>query len=113
LEEWRSKIREDAINNVKTNLILEKIAQLKGFEVSDEELEEELRKMGEGAAHDIQARKKQMQESGSLTALKESLHREKALNNIMAGDKIEETIVESSDNDAQRQGDLVNKQEPN
>jgi len=113
LEEWRGKIREDAINNVKTNLILEKIAQLKGFEVSDEELEEELKKMVEGAAHDIQARKKQMQESGSLPALKESLLREKALNNIMTGYKIEETTVESNGNDAQQQGDLINRQEPN
>lgn len=48
LDTLRANFRPQAENNVKVRLALEKIAELEGITVTDEEIEEELKKMAEG-----------------------------------------------------------------
>ena len=43
----KEQVREEAINRIETQLVLEKIANIEGITVSDEELNEELAKMAE------------------------------------------------------------------
>jgi trigger factor len=98
LQEWRQNSRAEAVKQVKANLILEKIAQLKNIDLSENELEEELKKMRQGETNDLESLKKKMEENGTLTRLRESLIREKALNNIMENYNIETVIEESNQN---------------
>ncbi len=111
LEKWRQENRDDAAGNVKANLILEKIAQIKGIEVSDQELDEELKKVGMGAKQDTQTLKKQMEENGRLANLKESLLREKTLNNMLEGYKIEVITADNIDDQAPQGQNIEEEQE--
>ena len=46
-KEFRDEIKEDALKRVKTRLIVNKIAEQEGFEVTDEDMNEELEKMAQ------------------------------------------------------------------
>ncbi len=111
LEKWREENRDDATGNVKANLILEKIAQIKEIEVSDQELNEELKKVGTEAKQDVQTLKKQMEENGRLASLKESVLREKTLNNMLEGYKIEVITADNIDDQAPQGQNIEEEQE--
>ena len=60
--EFRENLREDAVKRVKMRLIIKAIVAAEGFSASDEEIEEEIRQMGEQYDIDVDKLKKTMGE---------------------------------------------------
>ena len=74
----REANRDQAINEVKASLILDKIAQAEGIDVSDDEFERELLMLSLQSREPLDPLRKRMQEDGSLVRMKDQIRREKA-----------------------------------
>ena len=59
-EKFRSEYRDAALNDVKAQLVLEKIAKTEGIEATDEELEQEIAKMAEQYKQPVEEMKKHL-----------------------------------------------------
>jgi trigger factor len=84
LEEWKP----DVIEDIKTNLILEKIGQNEQTQVSDEELDQEVAKIAEAQKKSVEEMKielsKQQNNISSLNILRENLKIEKIYSMLLA-----------------------------
>lgn len=111
LEKWRENNLDEATQQVKANLLLEKIAQIKELDISDDEVDAGLKKMGELSDVDLQKLKKQMQDDGRLEGFSESLLREKTLKNLIESYKIEDLTEEKPQAQEQDATGLTTNQE--
>ncbi len=88
-------VRPTAEKTVKVKLLLEKVAELEGIEVSDEELEEEIQKLADNLfGGDYVKARQSLEERGLLPMIKEDIRRQKALDRLIELAEIEETQEE-------------------
>jgi trigger factor len=84
-------IRPTAEKTVKVKLLLEKVAELEGIEVTDEDLEKEIEKLAEAAFDgDAVLARKSLEEKGLLEMIKQDILRQKALDRLIELAEIEE-----------------------
>ena len=73
----RAAQRDQAINEVKASLLLDKIAERENITISDEDLERELLMLSLQQREPIEALRKRLAQDGSLNRIREQLRREK------------------------------------
>ena len=73
----REAQRDQAVNEVKASLILDKIAEREGVEISDEDMERELLMLSIQQREPMETLRKRLEEDGSLQRIRESLRRER------------------------------------
>jgi trigger factor len=79
-EQIEKDLREQADRNVRAQLILEEVGRREGFQVSEEELRDEVRYHAEAMRTDPAQLAKELGERGRLMALAGDIVRRKALN---------------------------------
>ncbi|WP_206811020.1 trigger factor [Paradesulfitobacterium ferrireducens] len=77
--DMRERFRPQAAESVKTELVLEGIAKAEGIQVSEDELNEELKKLGELYKQDPEALKQSLIARGELEYYKQSLVNDKTV----------------------------------
>ncbi len=94
-------VRPTAEKTVKVKLLLEKVAELEGIEVTDEDVEKEIQKLADAAfgGDYVQARQS-LEEKNLLPMIKEDILRQKALDRLIELAEVEE--VEASEEEAQK-----------
>ena len=108
IEEFREQIRYDAERKVKSRLIVQAIAKNEGIEVSEEELTEELRKMG--VQYGVDAEKMRDLVGNDIKYIKNDIASKKALDIIAANavvNEIDYDQVEAQKSDQQKLEDKV------
>src|SRR6056297_3136168 len=78
-EGWREQNREAAENRTRSNLVLEAIAEKEGIEVSEEEIEEQIKEIAENNEQDPEQIKTFLQMQGQLNELRNGLKMEKTI----------------------------------
>ncbi len=78
-EEFLAGHRADAVGNVKVDLALRAVVTAEGIDISDEELDEELEKVAEGANEKPAKLRKQLEANGALPLVRLDLSKAKAL----------------------------------
>jgi trigger factor len=78
-EDFIAAHREDAVGSVKVDLALRAVVVAEGIEISDEELDEELENVAEGAGEKPAKLRKQLEANGVLPMVKLDLAKAKAL----------------------------------
>jgi trigger factor len=73
----RGAQRDQAVNEVKASLILDKLAEIEGAKVSDDELDREIFMASLQAREPIETLRKRMVEDGSIDRMREQMLREK------------------------------------
>ncbi len=73
----RDAQRDQAINEVKASLILDRIAQQENIDVTDEDLERELMILSLQSREPVESLRKRLAEDGSLQRLRDQMRREK------------------------------------
>ena len=73
----RSAQRDSAVAEVKTNLLLERIAEKEGVTVSDEELDNELQLAALQSREPYETLRQRLTDDGGLARIREQLKREK------------------------------------
>ena len=76
-ERLRGAQREQAVNEVKVSLILDKVAERENITVTDEDLERELLMLSLQSREPVEALRKRLSEDGSLDRIREQMRREK------------------------------------
>ena len=76
----RAGQREAAVKEVKSNVLLAKIAMKENIQVSDEELEQEIAAMAQQMQQPVDEVKKRLTQDGSVERLRDRMRTEKALN---------------------------------
>jgi trigger factor len=90
-------VKPTAEKTVKVKLLLEKVAELEGIEVSDEELEEEIQKLADSLfGGDYVKARQSLEERGLLPMIREDIKRQKALDRLIELAEIEEVKEEES-----------------
>ena len=79
-EVMHERLRPQATENVKTDLVLEAIAKAEGIEVTEDEVNEEIKKLSEQYKQDAQLLKQSLIARGELGFYKQSLISEKTVN---------------------------------
>lgn len=82
-EVMKERLRPQAAESVKMDLVLETIAKVEGIEVSEDEVDEEIQKLGERHGQDGAALKKALIARGELRFYKQSLISEKTVNYLV------------------------------
>ena len=88
-ESYRENFRESALRNIQTELILEKIKELEAVEVSEEEVDKEIKLAAAGLKQSEEAIRKEMGEG-----LRNQLGRRKTLELLVKKSKIQEDIID-------------------
>ncbi|WP_457568453.1 trigger factor [Desulfurobacterium sp.] len=84
-------VKPTAEKTVKVKLLLEKIAELEGIEVSDEDVEKEIEKLAEMAfGGDAVLARQSLEERGLIPMLKQDVLRQKALDRLVELAEVEE-----------------------
>ena len=76
-ERLRAAQRDQAVNEVKVSLILDKVAEQEHIEVTDEDLERELLMLSIQSREPLETLRKRLAEDGSLDRIREQMRREK------------------------------------
>ena len=76
----QERLRPQAVESVKTDLVLEAIAKAEGIEVTEDEVNEEIKKLSEQYKQDAQLLKQTLIARGELGFYKQSLISEKTVN---------------------------------
>lgn len=108
MEEFRDQIRLDAEKKVKSRLIVQAIAKNENIEVSEEELTEELRRMG--VQYGVDAEKMRELVGNDIKYIRNDLASKKALDIIAANavvNEIDYEQIEADKSDAQKLQDKV------
>ncbi len=108
IEEFREQIRYDAERKVKSRLIVQAIAKNEGIEVTEEELTEELRRMG--VQYGVDAERMRELVGNDIKYIKNDLASKKALDIIAANAVVHEIDydqVEAQKSDQQKLEDKV------
>ncbi len=78
----RTAQRDSALNEVKSSLILDRIAETENVEVGDEEFEAQLQLLAYQARESIETLRKRLTDDGGLARIREQLRREKTVNQL-------------------------------
>lgn len=78
----REAQRDQAVNEVKASLILDRIAETENIEVSEDEMERELLMLSIQAREPLEALRKRLTEDGSINRMREQIRREKTGNGL-------------------------------
>jgi trigger factor len=73
----RAAQRDSAINEVKANILLDRIADEESIEIDDEEFDRELRIAAIQARESVEALRSRLTEDGGLARIREQMRREK------------------------------------
>jgi trigger factor len=73
----RAAQRDQALNEVKLSLILDKVAEQENITVSDDDMERELLMLSIQSREPLDALRKRLSEDGSLNRIREQMRREK------------------------------------
>lgn len=76
----RAAQRDGAVSEVKTNLLLDKIAETEGITVSDEELDREIQLAALQSNEPVEALRQRLTQDGGLARIREQMKREKTAN---------------------------------
>ncbi len=76
----RAAQRESAVGEVKTNLILDKIAETEGVTISDEELDREVQLAALQSNEPVETLRQRLTQDGGLARIREQMKREKTAN---------------------------------
>jgi trigger factor len=87
MDTFRGQFSEQAEKEVKTQLVLEKISKVEGFEVSEEELDEEIKRMAENYKQDEEEYRKHLKE-GELEYIKSGLIIKKTIDYLVENAKL-------------------------
>jgi len=79
-EVMQERLRPQAAESVKSDLVLEAIAKAEGIDVTEDEVDEELKKLGERHKQDAELLKKSLVARGEIAFYKQSLISEKTVN---------------------------------
>ncbi|MDP4127671.1 MAG: trigger factor [Bacillota bacterium] len=79
-EEAKERLRPQAVEGVKTELVIEAIAKLEGIEVTEDEVNEEFKKLGERYNQDPATLKQTLMARGEFGFYKQSLINDKTVN---------------------------------
>jgi len=91
-------VKPSAEKTVKVKLLLEKVAELEGIEVSDEEVEEEIERIAESLfGGDYVAARKSLEERNLIPLIREDIRRQKALDRLIELAEIEEVQEEEEE----------------
>ena len=91
-------VKPTAEKTVKVKLLLEKIAELEGIEVTDEDLEEEIKKLANSAFNgDYVLARKSLEEKNLIPMIKQDILRQKALDRLIELAEIEEVEQDSDE----------------
>ncbi len=82
LSKLRDGQREGALRDVRANLLLEKIADLEGIEVTDEDLDKEISAAAQQSKQNPLALRKQLEEKNGLDGLRQQMRCDRALNSL-------------------------------
>ncbi|WP_163327958.1 trigger factor [Desulfurobacterium thermolithotrophum] len=90
-------VKPTAEKTVKVKLLLEKVAELEGLEVTDEDLDAEIQKLADAAFNGdyVQARQS-LEERGLLGMIKQDVLRQKALDRLIELAEVEEVPAEKT-----------------
>src|SRR5438270_3991910 len=109
-EQIETDLRQQAERNVRAQLILEEIGRREGFQVSEEELREEVRYHAETLRTDPAQLAKELGERGRLMGIAGDIIRRKALNLLV--ERAEVKDEDSSDEKADEQPSGQPAEEP-
>ncbi|ADU97332.1 trigger factor [Thermovibrio ammonificans] len=97
-------VRPTAEKTVKVKLLLEKVAELEGIEVTEEDLEEEIKKLADAAFNgDYVLARKSLEERGLIEMIKKDILRQKALDRLVELAKIEEVEPEKEEKEGDKE----------
>ena len=85
----RARQRDPAVDEVKTEILLDRIASAEKIEVSDEELDKEIAHAAEHSGESAQALRARLTKEGSLDTMKSKLQNEKTLEWLQRAARIE------------------------
>ena len=88
-KEYRKNLRPKAINNLKYNMVLDEVADKENIDVSEKEIDEEIKKYAETSKKDFQTLKNTMIENKTLENLRYRLKLDKALELINKDAKLD------------------------
>ena len=84
-------VRPTAEKTVKVKLLLEKVAELEGIEVTDEDVEAEIQKLADSAfGGDYVKARQSLEEKGLLSMIRQDILRQKALDRLIELAEVEE-----------------------
>ncbi len=93
-------VKPTAEKTVKVKLLLEKVAELEGIEVTDEDLEAEIQKLADAAfGGDYVKARKSLEERGLINMIREDVLRQKALDRLIELAEVEEKPAEEAKKD--------------
>lgn len=87
----RQKQRDHAVDDVKAELLLDRIATAEKIEVSDEELEKEITALGEHSGESATALRARLTKQGALDSMKSKLRSDKTIAWLYSTSRIETT----------------------
>ncbi len=88
-------VRPTAEKTVKVKLLLEKVAELEGIEVTDEDVEAEIQKLADSAfGGDYVKARQSLEEKGLLSMIRQDILRQKALDRLIELAEVEEEETE-------------------
>jgi len=93
-EDWRADVESDARQAARRALVLEQIGESEKLEVSNEEIEEEIRRQAEAEETEPEALRKRLSESGGLGRLVTRAYHRKIVQFLVDNAKVTEEIVE-------------------
>lgn len=89
-DEMRKSMEGDAKTAIQRHLLLESVAKQEGIEVSDEDVEAEIRKVADGAGQPYDKVRAIYEQQGMLDGLKGQLRQERALDFVLEHAKVSE-----------------------
>lgn len=94
LKELGGRLWEPALRRIREELILDRIAELEGIEVSESDLEEEIKRLAAMTRQSSEALRAMMEKDESLEGFKQRLKFDKALSFLVSQSQIGEITVE-------------------
>lgn len=87
VSEIREQFREEAGKKVRANLVLDTIAQEENIQVSDDEVEDELKKLAEQMGRDTDEVRRLLQNQGGMDQVKQELKTRKTIDLLVSNSK--------------------------
>lgn len=87
----RRRQRDQAVNDVKAELLLDRIASAEKIEVTDEEIEKEIAALAERSGESTTALRARLTKQGALDTMKSKLRSDKAIDSLYRAARIETT----------------------
>ncbi len=98
-EDFFNDIWPEAERNVKTNFMLEKLIEEKGFDISDEEVDKQIEQIGQSMGMDFETAKERL--TGAIENIKYGLKVDKAIDYLVENANIVETEPETAEDNVE------------